>query len=624
VVILNWNQVLTLNWNWVVNITGICTTSLNATIANIASLKGVNFIDVKGAMDTNGGVALISGDGIHPNNLGHKIIAQTVVSAVTGTKYNYTQFHQDISTTGVINTGVGISGGGSNGLEIRGTNEVNGSGKISMYGDVYFNKNILSLNSGVQTTPKFIHLGAEYTSAALNGSNLQIYTYSNTGIGTSSVDGLGLYSIAGTGARITSYQDHYFKGSIFMNYGASGTTFKALDLGAGVYTAGASDYSNALIKMYLNTYIGVSATEGLTFGSGAGSGGSKITFKNNTYFSNEINLSDTVGAVTTPASIKVGLSTYAASAISVSNTTFKGYGGSGMGFNSSEGLVLISGGGLTPLISLKNPTAIIGTITATGNATIGSSLSGAQTTPSFLDLGLSYANATTTGSSLKLKLYTNTGIGVDGSNGLTLLSGAGTGNRITSLSDHAFSNNLYITNTPTTSAGTYDFLTRNTSTGQVEKILSSSIATQTALNLKSDLASPTFTGVPIVPTATAGTSTTQAANTLFVQTEISNNTVGKVTTPDVTIANGATVTIITLASNASYLGHITYLSDKTRFKSIIFGVGQEGGTTQGALSIINDPAGAQFSISMTGGVVSVTNASGASQTFRIVLSKIGF
>jgi|GEM_PF-3497269 len=49
-----------------------------------------------------------------------------------------------------------------------------------------------------------------------------------------------------------------------------------------------------------------------------------------------------------------------------------------------------------------------------------------------------------------------------------------------------------------------------------------STATQTALNLKANLASPTFTGIPAVPTATAGTNTTQAASTAFVGTAISN------------------------------------------------------------------------------------------------------
>jgi hypothetical protein len=45
-----------------------------------------------------------------------------------------------------------------------------------------------------------------------------------------------------------------------------------------------------------------------------------------------------------------------------------------------------------------------------------------------------------------------------------------------------------------------------------------STATQTALNLKADLASPTFTGTPAAPTAVAATSTTQLATTAFVTT----------------------------------------------------------------------------------------------------------
>ncbi|MBC7845001.1 MAG: hypothetical protein H7Y10_00745 [Flavobacterium sp.] len=49
-----------------------------------------------------------------------------------------------------------------------------------------------------------------------------------------------------------------------------------------------------------------------------------------------------------------------------------------------------------------------------------------------------------------------------------------------------------------------------------------STATQTALNLKAPLESPTLTGIPISPTATAGTNTTQIATTEFVTTAISN------------------------------------------------------------------------------------------------------
>jgi hypothetical protein len=49
-----------------------------------------------------------------------------------------------------------------------------------------------------------------------------------------------------------------------------------------------------------------------------------------------------------------------------------------------------------------------------------------------------------------------------------------------------------------------------------------STAGQTALDLKADLAGPALTGAPTVPTASAGTNTTQIASTAFVGTAIGN------------------------------------------------------------------------------------------------------
>ena len=49
-----------------------------------------------------------------------------------------------------------------------------------------------------------------------------------------------------------------------------------------------------------------------------------------------------------------------------------------------------------------------------------------------------------------------------------------------------------------------------------------STATQSALDLKSDINSPTFTGIPAAPTAGAGTNTTQLATTAFVSTAVSS------------------------------------------------------------------------------------------------------
>lgn len=70
-----------------------------------------------------------------------------------------------------------------------------------------------------------------------------------------------------------------------------------------------------------------------------------------------------------------------------------------------------------------------------------------------------------------------------------------------------------------------------------------------SIALKAPIASPTFTGVPSAPTATAGTNTTQVATTSFVQTAISGfqalptqtSNAGKFLTTDGTTASWATV-----------------------------------------------------------------------------------
>jgi cytoskeletal protein CcmA (bactofilin family) len=59
-------------------------------------------------------------------------------------------------------------------------------------------------------------------------------------------------------------------------------------------------------------------------------------------------------------------------------------------------------------------------------------------------------------------------------------------------------------------------------TSDLDKPLST--ATTTAINLKANIASPQFTGVPTAPTANVGTNTTQIATTEYVQTEISGIT----------------------------------------------------------------------------------------------------
>lgn len=66
----------------------------------------------------------------------------------------------------------------------------------------------------------------------------------------------------------------------------------------------------------------------------------------------------------------------------------------------------------------------------------------------------------------------------------------------------------------------------NATWGAITGTLSNQTDLASALTAKANLASPTFTGTPIAPTATAGTSTTQIATTAFVMAAINNITDG--------------------------------------------------------------------------------------------------
>lgn len=102
-----------------------------------------------------------------------------------------------------------------------------------------------------------------------------------------------------------------------------------------------------------------------------------------------------------------------------------------------------------------------------------------------------------------------------------------------------------------------------------------STATQTALDNKAPLASPAFTGTPTVPTAAAGTNTTQAASTAFVTAAITASgglPASPTFTGDVTVGgnltvNGTTTTInsttITVDDKNLELGSVTTPTDTT-------------------------------------------------------------
>ena len=106
-----------------------------------------------------------------------------------------------------------------------------------------------------------------------------------------------------------------------------------------------------------------------------------------------------------------------------------------------------------------------------------------------------------------------------------------------------------------------------------------STATQTALNLKANLASPALTGTPTAPTASAGTNNTQIATTAYVETAVSN------------LVSSAPETLNTLNELSEALADDPNFST-TITTSIGTKVAKSGDTMTGPLVLNADPASA--------------------------------
>ena len=103
-----------------------------------------------------------------------------------------------------------------------------------------------------------------------------------------------------------------------------------------------------------------------------------------------------------------------------------------------------------------------------------------------------------------------------------------------------------------------------------------STAQQTALNLKANLAGPTFTGVPAAPTISPGTSSTQLATTAFVMTSFVTVADGLVGTPSIAFSTDtdcgiyrAGVNLLGVAGALTVTGDITGLTSDKRLKKNI-------------------------------------------------------
>jgi hypothetical protein len=109
-------------------------------------------------------------------------------------------------------------------------------------------------------------------------------------------------------------------------------------------------------------------------------------------------------------------------------------------------------------------------------------------------------------------------------------------------------------------------------TSAIQTQIDSKLATSTASSTYAPIASPTFTGVPAAPTATAGTNTTQLATTGFVTTAVAN------------LVASAPSTLDTLNELASALGNDASFST-TVTNSIATKLPLAGGTMTGAIAM---------------------------------------
>ena len=88
-----------------------------------------------------------------------------------------------------------------------------------------------------------------------------------------------------------------------------------------------------------------------------------------------------------------------------------------------------------------------------------------------------------------------------------------------------------------------------------------------AVSSKADLASPTFTGTPAAPTATAGSNTTQIANTAYVKAEITTAT-GSLGTMSTQNANAVAITGGTVAGITGSINSVTPGSNSVGVRTV--------------------------------------------------------
>jgi hypothetical protein len=226
----------------------------------------------------------------------------------------------------------------------------------------------------------------------------------------------------------------------------------------------------------------------------------------------------------------------------------------------------------TPTITSPTVTgtgAIAGTFTGnlTGNVTGNVSGTSGSTTGN-----AATATALATGRTISLSGdVTGTSASFDGTGNASITAAIGT-NIIVDADINASAAIAWTKIAPSSTVSTTELGYLDGVTSAIQTQIDGKLATATAASTYAPIASPTFTGVPAAPTATAGTSTTQVATTAFVGTAVSN------------LVASAPAALDTLNELATALGNDAAFST-TVTNSIAAKLPLAGGTMSGAIAM---------------------------------------
>lgn len=233
----------------------------NAIIKSIAVTYGYNFVDCYTVFKNGGGVALLGYGDIHPNNSGHKVIANSILSVIrASTNINQLEVLSDVRATKIrldgytplkgnyINGIAGLDSLGRLGTLISLPNNTWASGDFYIGNRLIDSLSLIPTSSGAGD--HILKAGSSIISSAVDP------TYYGRFIPFNSSGGMSLYNAYGSGTI-----------DINTSGGTTGGAFNALHFAANGDVAFGGNFGVGYNKSFTNT---VGYTNSLTLTSGSG------------------------------------------------------------------------------------------------------------------------------------------------------------------------------------------------------------------------------------------------------------------------------------------------------------------------------------------------------------------